>query len=154
MIRSCRLRSLQYRFLHRLYYMHDKLFSAGLRDSPNCNFCDKSDNYFHMFWECIASETLWEETFQKLSKYCEISFPLNPVKILLGNFSKRELPALTLSLLVKKEIIAAKWENRLPNVNVVWNKLLHYGRIEKLIAVNNNKIFYFLNQWGELANVL
>ncbi len=44
-LRSCRLRSIQYKFLHRLYYTHEKLFKAGLRNDAICGYCAEIDTY-------------------------------------------------------------------------------------------------------------
>ena len=64
------------------------------------------------------------------------------------------VPLLILSILIKKEIVCAKWSDRLPDKNFVWNTLIHYAKIEQLIYADSNKLFTYFEHWGEISSLL
>ena len=108
MLRACRMRSIQYKFLHRLYLTHDRLCKAGLRPDPLCGYCPEDDSYFHTFWQYPVIQDFWKKLFQLASEFFEISFPLDPLVYLLGSFTKAQTPLYVLPILIKREIIRAK----------------------------------------------
>ncbi len=108
----------------------------------------------HTFWTCIVSKELWNGLLKKVSNYFEIEFPLDRVLWLIGNFSKKQTPLYIMSMLVKREIICSKWKQTIPSARKVWLEFLQIARIERLIHLNENRMYRYVEQWGEILALL
>ena len=90
------------------------------------------------------------KSFRSLSKFVNVVWPSRSEKILIGDFSKAELPLYIMSILVKRELIRCKWEGELPSVRKVWSELLHIARVERLICMDKQQDLKFLEIWGQI----
>ena len=51
--KSTKILEFQYKFLHRRIATNDFLTRIGVRDNPNCSFCDREqEKLLHLFWAC------------------------------------------------------------------------------------------------------
>ncbi len=132
------VRSIQYKFLHRLYMGNIALFAAGLVTSDGCKYCSLPETFFHIFWECEEIQDFWITLWIRVQKY----FPgqdagdLDICQILFGTFISYQPILLLLTVIAKKEIICARWTENPLSVDSVWNKFLYCARVENLLAAD------------------
>jgi len=66
--KSTRILELQYKFLHRRIATNDFLTKIGIRDNPNCFFCnEEKEKLLHLFWSCPKVVTFWHEIIVRLT---------------------------------------------------------------------------------------
>ena len=72
-----RLRSFYFKIFHKAIAFNDFLFKINRRNSPNCDFCDKSpESVIHIFCECDFVRPVWEELFKIIKDNYDIDFQL------------------------------------------------------------------------------
>ena len=54
-----RLKLLHWKILHNIYPTNILLHKMGLRNSPNCSFCNENDYMEHFFWFCSKIKKVW-----------------------------------------------------------------------------------------------
>ena len=60
---SSRLRSFQFRFLHRAIVLNIHLFHWGITDSKRCSMCSKEDETLKdLFFKCDIVSEIWQQT--------------------------------------------------------------------------------------------
>ena len=58
--RSMRILDFQYKGLHRRIPTNDFLTKIGVRDNPNCSFCNgEQEKLLHLFWSCPEVASFW-----------------------------------------------------------------------------------------------
>ena len=56
-----RLVEFQFKFLHRQISTNDFLTKIGIKDNPDCSFCNEElEKLTHLFWSCFKVTTLLE----------------------------------------------------------------------------------------------
>ena len=71
---SSKLRSFQFRFVHRIVNTNIFANKIGAADSPLCTFCKKQfETVMHLFWECTHIQLFWKDVFN----YINNTFNLN-----------------------------------------------------------------------------
>lgn len=61
---SSRDKLIQVKFLHRVYYMPQKLHCIFPDQDPICPKCrTQVGSFLHMFWECPIIRSFWSEVF-------------------------------------------------------------------------------------------
>ena len=56
------LRSFQYKVLHNVLYLNQKLFLFRTVSSPLCSFCNREEEtILHTFYCCIFTKALWND---------------------------------------------------------------------------------------------
>ena len=66
--KSTRNLEFQYKFLHRRIATNDFLTKTGIRDNPNCSFCnEEQEKLHHLFWSCPKVVTFWPELIVRLT---------------------------------------------------------------------------------------
>ena len=67
---NSKLRSFQYRMLHRAVVLNDKLFKWKVKQNNLCSNCGKNaENMYHFFWECHAAKNGIKWFKKLLSEY-------------------------------------------------------------------------------------
>ena len=84
-----KLRSFQFRLLHKALIFNDRLFHFKVVDSPLCTNCNKQkESVFHFFCECEYAQKLWSEVNNFCLDEFKESFDINPLTILFGEANK------------------------------------------------------------------
>ena len=66
--KSTRILEFQYKFLHRRIATNDFLTKIGVRDDPNCSFCNEEQKkLLHLFWSCPKVVSFWHELTVRLT---------------------------------------------------------------------------------------
>ena len=67
--RESKLRTFQFKFLHRRIATNSYLFKIGITSDNLCSFCkERPETILHMFWECIFIQAFWNSIKQWMSK--------------------------------------------------------------------------------------
>ena len=83
------LRYIQFRTLHRRFYMNDLLHKMKLKDSPLCEMCkDETDSIEHMLITCPKTQSLWREVEFWLSEVGLVEYNIDEQRIILGENQK------------------------------------------------------------------
>ena len=57
---STKIRSFQFRLLHRIMGNNKKLFKWGIKNNDKCDLCGKQEEtYVHLFCECEKIKPFW-----------------------------------------------------------------------------------------------
>ena len=66
--KSTRIIEFQYKFLHRRISTNDFLTKIGVKDNPNCSFCNNEpEKLLHLFWSCPKVAFFWHSLSLKLT---------------------------------------------------------------------------------------
>ena len=66
--KSTRIIEFQYKVLHRRIATNDFLTKIGVRDDPNCSFCNREqENLLHLFWSCPKVASFWHDLIVRLT---------------------------------------------------------------------------------------
>ena len=83
---SNKLRSFQYRFLHRILYFNDKLFKCKLATTTMCDFCNDSlDSIEHRYFYCRVTQGFWTDVQNWLKCNYKTDHVLNDIKLIVTN---------------------------------------------------------------------
>ena len=67
--RESKLRTFQFKFLHRRIATNSYLFKIGIASDNLCSFCkERKETILHLFWECTFVQAFWNEIKQWMSK--------------------------------------------------------------------------------------
>ena len=67
--RESKLRTFQFKFLHRRIATNSYLFKIGIASDNLCSFCkERKETFSHLFWECTFVQAFWNEIKQWMSK--------------------------------------------------------------------------------------
>ena len=65
-VKERRLAQFNFKLLYKLHMTNKNLCRFKMTDSSLCYKCDSEENYYHLFYDCIYSQTFWE----KFSTFC------------------------------------------------------------------------------------
>ena len=66
--KSTRILEFQYKVLHRRIATNDFLTKIGVRDNPNCSFCNgEQEKLLHLFWSCPKVASFWHDLIVRLT---------------------------------------------------------------------------------------
>ena len=114
-----RARAFQFKVLHNILYLNQRLHKIGLAESPLCNLCGISEETItHLFLTCPITTDLWQTIQRKCSPF--LTLPDITVSTLhLGFFSEppdQNMMIKNQVLLSFKQFIYKHWADR-PSVN-------------------------------------
>ena len=148
-----KLRSFQYRLLHRAVVTNIHLNRWGKLESQNCTFCDKqSESYSHLFIYCEHIEKLWLDTeiFMNLINTEPIQF--NQENVIFNRLSPNTKNVKNfICCLLKQFVYMKRCFKQIPTFfefkELVWKT----KNIEKFIAIKNQKQKKHEQKWN-MAN--
>ena len=143
------LRCFQYKILNNILFLNKKLFIFKIIDTPYCSFCGETEETtIHLFHECEKTSSLWSELRLYLR---DLSLPdLLPQTALLGFYEDLENKFSLLQnhiLLLFKFYVYKQRENKVLSLQGLISLLNEIKKVEKKIAVKNNKIEKFNKKW-------
>ena len=78
-------RSFQYKMLHRVVILNEKLYKWGKVDSPLCTICQKeTETVNHIFLECQIVQKLWKSVQKLCEEKTKIGITIDKTSILLN----------------------------------------------------------------------
>ena len=78
------LRSFQYKVLHNVLYLNQKLFLFRIAPSPLCSFCNtEEETVVHIFYSCVFAKNLWNDLKKSLESVLQLP-DLTPQSAIFG----------------------------------------------------------------------
>ena len=69
-IKSTKLREFQFKLLHRRIPTNDFLARIGVKESPNCSFCNEDpESLHHLLWSCSKTKFFLDRLLLKLKNH-------------------------------------------------------------------------------------
>ena len=134
-----KLRSFQYRLLHRALILNSHLYRWGLMNTNLCSFCkSEKETIVHLFWNCEIVQELWQNVRNLNSVYSNVTLSLSTKNVIFNRVhnSKKNIGNF-LCLLTKQYIYKQRCLNKCLNFNELKNYVIRIENIEKYIAIKN-----------------
>ena len=148
--KSTRILEFQFKFLHRRIATNDFLTKIGVRDNPNCSFCNgEQEKLFHLFWSCPKVASFWHDltvrlTFLHITPEHYIMDPL--VALGLKPDSSKNYQQINFScLLARNYIWMSKRKETAPKVEGFLQYLKSIYNMEANAECAHSKKWEFLN---------
>ena len=151
---SIKLRSFQYRFLHRALVLNSHLYRWGITTDNKCTFCDRTkETVEHLFWDCEHSQGLWVGIINWTKEYFNIGIDLTYEMVVFNRVISPNMHFVNFIVLVTKQFIYR--ERCMKNVLSISNlreTILLYKNIKKYNASLSGKIYIFNCKWQIILN--
>ena len=146
--------SFQYRLMHNVVFLNDRLFHFGKVNTQNCDFCNEhKENFTHFFVECEYVQSLWHDlwSFARMQDAILISeLNLSPSGFLTNSIHPQRNHFMNVICLVtKQQIYAAKCLGKKPSKEKILNEITFIQNIEKQAANTKNQIDMYNYKWKD-----
>ena len=158
-----KLREFQYRVIHNMLWLNNKLFKIGKVEYPHCLYCKKYDeNRIHLFYTCEHVRKLWIDITNWWNNVTKMGISLTEKDVLLG-YSPTSCTLENLYMLLNLIILLAKhyiYVTRCWAVSPVITfgtfliKLKNMEKYEKLYFSNINKPHIYFKKWNIIGQYL
>ena len=148
-----KIRTFQFKFLHRRIATNSFLCKIGVKTSPTCNFCnDESQTLLHLFFLCKEVSLFWTElsSWLKNLKTVDSSFVFSCLDICFGIVSKDSNLLNTLIFYGKHYIFRSKYQDRKPSLECFKIEIAHLEKVEKIIALRKGTVQFHKEKWKKL----
>ena len=143
-----KLRSFQYRTLHRALVLNIHLFHWGMRSDNRCSFCQKEkETMKHLFIECGEVQKLWESVKSWVNKTYGRVIYLAEKSIFFNCADSDPKSVVNLLILICKQYI---YGCRCTGESLNADHLII--DIEKYIAIKNENTSKFKDKWVSTSN--
>ena len=127
-------------------------------NSSLCEFCNMEiETFSHLFWECTYVQQFWTSLTDFLNR-CNFNFILDfktlSFRIAQANPNYKVLSQNSIIYIGKYIIFQAKQRKQIPNLQDFKSFLLTRIKIEKEIALLNDKLASFETKWRTLIDTL
>ena len=141
-------RNFQLKLIHRCLPQKRILFAADKKDNPYCNFCNTEiDNLTHIYVSCEKTQEFWIDIIRFINSMFSHIMSLNTIDIIFGTYMS-DIHLLSFIVLSAKYFIhCAYWNGNLPNIQTYMSKLHKYEHIERLIALEKDKLDIHDKKW-------
>ena len=147
-----KFRSFQFRMLQRGLVTNIQLQKWGLITSNLCSFCNESpETIKHLFMECRCTQELWTKVKNLLTERFNINYEVLSFKdIVFNRINKTRAGHIAnfICLVVKQFIYSQRCLKGELHFQFFYRKLNTLERIEKYIAIKNNKLGLHVKKWG------
>ena len=146
---SARLRSFQFRFLHRAIVLNTQLYHWGISPSKNCSFCDAEPEALkHLFYTCEIVSKLWCSTEQFIQEITGHVINISWENVVWCKATTDKFSIVDCIILIVKQLI---YRQRCLHKSISFSdirKAIYETRaIEKYIALKNNKMAIHQKKW-------
>lgn len=157
---ATQLRDFQYRLLHCIIFLNDRLYLWKLVDSELCTLCKTAkESYIHFFWECRYARMAWtsfkdyiEQNDQSGVQY---ELTLNPYTVIFNVVHAKPSHVINLLVLVTKQyLFQCKCTKVKPNTESIINEYNKVYNIETFIAKQNNTLRKHNAKWAPIMEEL
>lgn len=150
-----KLRWFQLTINHKITVTNNFLSKAKLIDSPLCTLCGESEETIqHIFWYCQKTQIFLKDLELRFQRN-NIQLKLSEKSFILGTYPKGTSDILQFLMLIAKYCIyICRCTKRPLNFNLYKNNVQSMYKIQKEIAINNNELQTFLQNWHIFQNVI
>ena len=153
-----KLRNFQYKYLMRIVPTNQFLTKCNIVGSALCEFCSMEiETVSHLFWECAHVQQFWTSVADLL-RVCDSNINITVKTITFGICqSKPKCDAIVINFIIflaKYFIFQNKQNKKVPNMHVFKYYLSNRIKIEKEIALLNDKLAFFEYKWGKVLDKL
>ena len=152
-----KLRSFQYRFLHRIIPTNYLLEIWKIKEFNSCSFCNlHPETLCHLFLQCRVTNNIIAQFTEWWNYTTNSILQLTNTDIVFGLHLKDPYHTLlnTLLLVLKQYIFASKCLNKMPNFEVLKTKFAFTYNVELTIANNKGKQQFHNKKWNFIKNAL
>jgi hypothetical protein len=153
------LHSLQYKILYKIINCNYWLHKLKVIDSAKCRFCTELETMEHYLYSCKITKQFWKSFLQWWNTVNEDQVDaLYEKEIILGYITNSKEgkinKTLNCCLLLGKEMIHnQKSNNKQPDLYVFHLHLKDYILTERIVAINQNRLDIFIDEWGEILEM-
>ena len=153
-----KLRNFQYKYLKRIVPTNQFLTKCNIVGSALCEFCSMEiESVSYLFWECAHVQQFWTSVADLL-RVCDSNINITVKTITFGICqSKPKCDAIVINFIIflaKYFIFQNKQNKKVPNMHVFMYYLSNRIKIEKEIALLNDKLAFFEYKWGKVLDKL
>ena len=152
-----KLRFFQYRLLNRTITTNYILHKWNLVETNICSFCSNyPETLNHLFLQCPNTRNIWNDFEHWWFQNSNTQLSLTNFEIIFGFCTKSPLDTLknTLILVTKQYIYSCRCRGLVPFIDSLINRFSQTYKIEKIIALNKNKLHFHNNKWQLIADSL
>ena len=151
------MRVFQYKILHNILFLNNRLFKINYADSPLCSLCKEvNETVVHLFCECRITVQIWTEVKLWLSN--RISIPnLCARLVLVGKFiieNEHDMLLNHLLLLFKSFIYSNRSKNMFIRFTNFHKYVAYVEKVEQNIAASKNKLDSHFKKWHPILDIL
>ena len=146
-----KLRSFQYRLLHRALVLNSHLFHWGKRSDFLCTFCNtEKETLVHLFVSCSIVHSLWIVVKNFVHQMWNITLDLSAEAIMWGNpNNKNNQLSSFISLVTKQYIYRNRCLGTVLRSEELFSQIINIRNIEKFCAVKANTLDKYYEKWEE-----
>ena len=145
-----KIRTFQFKFIHRRIATNKFLYRIGVKSSPTCNFCrHESQDLMHLFFHCSAVKTFWTEVNKWLFELDAFVSSLSILDICFGVNSRNDFVN-TIIFYGKHFIYRYKYIEKILVFNHFQKEIIFLEKVERIIALRQGKISVHLEKWKVL----
>ena len=144
-----KLRSFQYRLIHRAIITNIHLYKWGKRENDLCSMCGlEKETYTHLFVMCSKIQHIWIGLEQLMYAFSDENINFNVKNVLMNTLVEDPRSVKnTICLIMKQYIYRQRCQGKVVNLMEIKNLVWKTQDIEKYIAVKNEKISQFNKKW-------
>ena len=139
------------RVLHIILPTERYLYICKIKDSPNCKRCGEEESISHLLYNCEFAQRCWVNLGNALRKKCHncarLSFSLELVIFGSKNNFITDRGFDFILLLAKFYVYKCKFLDTPPNIRIFLGELRFRLKIERNIAIRNNRGNRFNLDW-------
>ena len=141
----------QFRVLHRILPTERYLHICKIKESPNCRRCGEEESIIHLLYDCEFAQRFWVNLGNALRNNCHncarLSFSLELVIFGSKNNFITDKGFDFILLLAKFYVYKCKFLDTPPNLRIFLGELRFRLKIERTIAIRNNRGNRFNLDW-------
>jgi len=143
-----RLRSFQYKFLHRILYFNNKLFKCKISSTTLCDFCNQAlDSIEHRYIYCDVTQRFFRDVNTMILQEYNIQCVINNAKNLVTNMYT-DMPLVdTIVLNAKYYIYSCFIKKRTPSISYFKQIVVNVEKTEQILAEKKNALTYHRMKW-------
>ena len=146
-----KIRTFQFKFLHRRIATNHFLCKIGIKPSPICNLCNNAEQtLLHLFFYCEKVHSFWQKVNQWFESIALLFSPLTCLDICFGIDTKKTLIN-TVILYAKQFIFRCKCLDKAVCFEHFKKELVYLEKVERVIAFRKDKLTFHETKWGLLA---
>jgi len=151
---NSKLRAFQYRCIHDIIYLNDRLVKMKLIEGDKCSFCNISkETPTHFFVDCSIAIDLWRNVQQYFDVFAEYGIAILREKdimygVFIEDFAQPKVKLMNhLIIMCKKYLYNCRMLNSKPNFNQFLSNVIQTKNIEYQIAKKRHKLNIHCEKW-------
>ena len=146
-----KLRSFQFRILHRAITLNAQLYRWGMAQTNLCTWCQEhKETMEHFFVSCVVVQDLWAKIAEHVKKEFNVVIEASAKNILWNNVHKSKLHPVNLIVLkVKQYIYRQRCASKILRFNEILNEIRNFKSIQKYVAIKNGHLPKHYKKWGD-----